>query len=240
MRISITGAAIAALLLASPAAAQEAAPRPEIVEAATALMDRFAVLLDDLGVEGAALPREPFIRAVAAALPIGATEGDISWASGVNFNAVTTVSAGELAPDEAGRTVITDARACLRDGAGGEVVHFERIARDGLIGHRCVVVSKSVPDNVWVLQSDTFAEGPGRRFTAHYAMGVAVKDNPDLVRRMLDERLDANIRLSGAMALEGLDLFLLRPRDGGPVPPAEAEAGLAELGAQLTAVGEGQ
>lgn len=229
---------VALQLLASPVAAQDGERRPEVVAAANELMDRFEILLAGLGMDGATLPREQMVQAVDAALPLG-TDALGSWASGINFDFINDASPNELEPDPDGRTVLTDARACLAADEAGEVVHFERIVREDFRGHRCVLLYRGVPDRIWVLQSRTFGEGPGRRFSAHYGLAVAVEGDDATARRMIEERLEANIRLSGAMAYNALDLALAKPRDGGPpMSPEEATARVERLAEQLAAVSD--
>lgn len=241
MRRWIGGAACAVMLAASPAVAQDEpeTPRPEVVAAAGEIIGKLDVLLELVGLEDEIMPSEQLIRAIDAAIPIRSPEEGGSWSSGFRFDFETETSPGELEPRPDGAVVHTDARACLEEGEEVEIVSFQRLSRGGLRGHRCVLFLRGSTDDVWLILARGFAEGPGRRLSTYYGAAMAIEGDRDTARRLLAERLDANIALADAIGDYALEMLLLKPREGGRQMSAEdALARIERFRARLEAMAD--
>lgn len=225
MKHSIAGALTAlALFLTGAAAAQEQSPEQEMTAVTAQLLEKLNLLGDSMGIEGPVFPAEVLTSALGAALPMLPAGDGRDWNSSFAFDFDTDVSTGALEADEEGRTVLTDARSCLGAGEIAEVVHFTRFTRGPVRGHRCVITLET--SDVWVLQSRTFAEGPGRRLTAYYGMATIVEGDPVESRRLLEERIDQNVALAGTLADYALEMFL--KKQAGATRGEEAFAGRVE------------
>lgn len=250
----VTGAIALSLGAVSPSVAQDQAaapdaavatdpaqtPEDEILETAALLVDKLRVLSEGLGIDDPLLPQEALASALSAALPVlPSDEPGLSWSSSFAFDFKTDRSTGELEPDEEGRTVFTDARACLEPEEIADVVHFQRFTRSGVRGHRCIIsFGGGAHQDVWVLQSRTFAEGPQRRLSAYYGVATAVEGDLDRARRVLEERLDQNVALAGVMADYALEMFLQREASSDPLTAENMPERLARLQERLVEVGE--
>jgi len=236
----LAGALALILTCGAPARAQEPTTDQEIVEATTMLFDKLALLADGLGMDAPELPRETFSSAFASALPVfPGDEPDLSWSSGFAFDFTTSHTTGGLEADEEGRTVLTDARGCLAADDIAEVVHFQRFARGGMRGHRCIIAfAGSEGDSAWVIQSRTFAEGPDRRLTAYYGVATAISGDAARARRVLEERLEQNVALAGLMADYALEMVLARAASSDPVTAESVDERLARLQARLEDITE--
>jgi hypothetical protein len=226
--IRATGFAATVLLLAAPPAAAQDSPRRQELAATTAdMFDKLGMLGETLGIDTPPFPTDVMSQALEAALPVLPAGDGRDWDTTVAFDFTSDVSTGALEPDEGGRTVLTDARACKVESPTGEVVHFVRFTRVAVRGYRCITLAES--NGVWGVQSRTFAEGPDRRLTAYYGMAMAIDGDPTESRRRVEERLDQNVVLAGTLAEYALEMFL-----ASDAPAREADEDLAARTARLT------
>lgn len=225
--IRATGIAVLFLLLAAPpAAAQDPTARQELAATTADLFDKLGMLGEALGIDAPRLPADVLNRAFEAAMPTLPEDDARTWGSGFAFDFKTDITTGTLEPDAEEGTVLTDARACRVESPSGEVVHFVRFTRGAVRGHRCITLAES--NDVWGLQSRTFAEGPDRRLTAYYGMAMAIDGDPTEARRHVEERLDQNVALAGTLADYALEMFLARE-----APARDADEDLAARAARL-------
>ncbi len=236
-----TAAAALTLALGAPAAAQEPSREAQAADIAAQLVDKLRVLSDALGIDAPLLPSESLAAALAGAIPV-LPEGDgRDWSSSFGFDFETErATAGGLEADAEGRRVFTDARSCVADGEIAEVVHFERFARGDIRGHRCVLSQggDSDADDAWILVSRTFAEGPGGRLDADYAIAVVVTDDPGASRRMLEARLEQNVAVAGLLADYALELFVLNQTPSDPLTIDNFAERYARLQARMAEAAE--
>lgn len=226
-----TALCAAALLCAAPAAAQDAPVRSEIVEAVDTIVDEFVPLLDAMGIPAERfIPRDRLLVAMSAAMPLLANDrSEGEWDAAMQFEFRNTVSPNELEPDPEGQTVYTDARQCEEDQDELEIVHFRRYDRDGVVGYQCFLLFKGEEPGTWLLISRGFGEGPGRRVSSYFGVGMNVIGDAPRARQMLVDRIEANVALSSAIDDYALTLMLLAPRDGGPVSEDDAIARLERM-----------
>lgn len=236
----VAGALALTLSAAAPAAAQDPSPEQQVAEATAQLMEKLRGLSEGLGIDPPPLPEAAIASALARALPmLPADDPELSWASGFAFEFKTNHTTGELEPDEDGRAVLTDARGCLREDEVAEVVHFERFTRGEVRGHRCVTsVGGASSENVWALQSRTFAEGPDGRLTAFYAVATSIDGDRDSARRLLEERLEENVDLAGVLADYALEMFVNRAASADPVTMDNLAERTARLQARLAEIAD--
>ena len=193
--------AVLTLSAASQARAQDAAEETrEVLESMPALMaemtDKLRPLADSIGVDISDLMREmePMMRAAFPTPP----DGDASWAYSFRFQNHNSVTDSGSAT-EGRQTVLADAQACAAlYPLGGQVVHFRRIHRDGLIGHQCIM--RTYEDSMGILISETYAEGPDRHMSARYVAAGSVEDGPDAASALFEPVLDTNIGLAVELA----------------------------------------
>lgn len=227
--VAIIAGALA--LAAGPAAAQDRPVRDEVAATTAELVAKLETLREALGLDAPLFPPEALTSALVAAIPV-LPEGDgREWSSSVGFDFRTERVTGEgLEPDDQGRVVLTDARACLKGGDRAQIVHFQRFTRGDVRGHRCVVL---LPDeeegDIWLLSARTFAEGPGRRLEADYALAALVEGQGDEARRLLEERLDQNVALAGLLADYAFEMFLLKEASSDPLTMDNFNERLARL-----------
>lgn len=233
MKRVLAGAACALTMLGATAApAQEREPRPEIIEGVSELIRRMRIMTESLGMEDMPLPpREPLTRALDAATPLLPEDYERAWDATFIFDFRTTVSDGALEPDPR-RGLVTDAVKCIQPNERGEVVHFERLQREDVRGHRCIILVQLEDPDVWVFYAFTFAEGPGRRLIAEYGLSVLVDQEGATARRLIEERLPANIGLAEVIGDNAFDLMMAKPRGGG------ARLSQEDLAARMAGMGE--
>lgn len=239
----LAGALALALSTGAPALAQEQEQEPaaEVAEATAMLLEKFEVLREGLGIDVPLLPQASLSNALSAALPILPNDDpSLSWSSSFAFDFKIDRATGDLEPDEEGRTVLTDARACLEPDEIGEVVHFQRFARGEVRGHRCIISFGAADGgSAWVLQSRTFAEGPRRRLSAYYGVATAIEGDRDRARQVLEARLDQNVALAGIMADYALAMFLETEAPAEPLTTENFQERLTRLQTRLAEVAEG-
>lgn len=205
-RITIALALTAGFVLAGPAAAQDPAAEPPLVDqisdVARQLQDKLKPLAEALGVPFPDVRdrMDPLIRAAVPTPPPGATD----WAFDMSFDNTNSVTDNGSAPAEGRQAVFNDAQACIaRFPNGGPVVHFRRIRENGLRGHQCVMAS--VKGDTATLISETYVEGPDRHLTARYGAGATVRGDPAATLALVDPVVETNIALAEAIAQLGID-----------------------------------
>jgi hypothetical protein len=196
----------AALLSApQPAAAQIVAVSAEdqaaVREAVSQLDAEMARLAESLGVE--APPLAPLMKNLTTTLFHGLPDDDFSFAIGFRFRS-ERIEGGE--PDAALPSVLPDSGACAAANPGLSVVRFERLDRDGLTGHRCILSGPDEDDpNAHALVSVTVMVD-GRRHLENRVAGAASSDMPGRAAEVITSQTTTLSRLAEGMDRTTADL----------------------------------
>jgi hypothetical protein len=197
----------AALLSApQPAAAQIVAVSAEdqaaVREAVSQLDAEMARLAESLGVE--APPLAPLMKNLTTTLFHGLPDDDdLSFAIGFRLRS-ERIEGGE--PDAALPSVLPASGACAAANPGLSVVRFERLDRDGLTGHRCILSGPDEDDpNAHALVSVTVMVD-GRRHLENRVAGAASSDMPGRAAEVITSQTTTLSRLAEEMDRTTADL----------------------------------
>lgn len=199
-------AAMALVLAASNAAAQESETLQELEGITAELIEKLSLLETALETDAPQFPTDILNQAFGAAMPVLPVGDERPWGATFAFDFESEVATGALEANENGQAVLTDARGCTPDGSTAEIIHFSRFTRGSVRGHRCIIVA----GEGGAMQSVTYAEGPTRRLTAYYGVAMSVSGEPDEARRQLEARMDQNVALAGVLADYALEMFIRR------------------------------
>ncbi len=228
MRGWLVGGLSALMLMgaAGAAAAQEvgASETSVLTEEDLAGIASLAQQLDDgiqtLGLEtGVDVPSfKPLFEALVRDVFTGIPDGeDYGFSVGFDFTQSET-DEGPLEDDPERRIVLESAQACADSQGGIAVIHFERITRDGMKGHRCIIAGPDDEDpGAWVFLSTVVLTSAGRHLDIRVAAAATSEEGGyDRARAIGESQLEDLIALAAGIDKTAMDLFLAAPSEPAP------------------------
>ena len=146
---------------------------------------------------------------VTNALPRVPDDREIPFNYAVTIGVKTRVQSTDLADRDDGVRVLRDSRGCGVADIEFQVVHFSRLAEDDYVGHHCILTYDAPEGRM--MRSQFYMRNATREVLVDYDFVVGLGHSYDASEIVADRTLNANIVLSQAIGLKGLDMVKAAP-----------------------------
>ncbi|MEY4555330.1 MAG: hypothetical protein RL093_449 [Pseudomonadota bacterium] len=180
---------------------------------ATALVDQIVSKLQetaaDLGIPTPTFDLPVLQTMVTNALPEIPDDRDIPFSYAITIGVKTRVQSTELADPDDGVRVLRDSRGCGVPDLDFQVVHFNRLAEDDYVGHHCIFTYDAPEGRM--MRSQFYMRNATREVLVDYDFVLGMGNSYDASEIVADRTLNANIVLSQAIGVKGLDMVKAAP-----------------------------
>ncbi|MBP8072276.1 MAG: hypothetical protein KAY20_01800 [Brevundimonas sp.] len=180
---------------------------------ATALVDQIVSKLQetaaDLGIPTPAFDLPVLQTMVTNAMPEIPDDREIPFSYAITIGVKTRVQSTELADADDGVRVLRDSRGCGVADIDFQVVHFSRLAEDDYVGHHCILTYDAPEGRM--MRSQFYMRNATREVLVDYDFVVGLGNSYDASEIVAERTLNANIVLSQAIGVKGLDMVKAAP-----------------------------
>ena len=180
---------------------------------ATALVDQIVSKLEetaaDLGIPTPTFDLPVLQTMVTNAMPEIPDDREIPFSYAITIGVKTRVQSTELADADDGVRVLRDSRGCGVADIDFQVVHFSRLAEDDYVGHHCILTYDAPEGRM--MRSQFYMRNATREVLVDYDFVVGLGNSYDASEIVAERTLNANIVLSQAIGVKGLDMVKAAP-----------------------------